>query len=348
MLQLIIVINFFTRTLRIRRQLVLVDMLNAFSNEDIMKSNIKVVVIDARGKDEKGEDVKGVYRDVLANFWQDFYIQCTLGERERVPSLRHDFQCEEWTAVARIIAKGYLDLGYFPVMLSPTFIISVLFGEMKVCEESLLHSFNRYLAPIDEDVVHEALKGGECEDGRDYTELIDLLSRYGCRKRPSKENVNSLISELAHKELIQRPRYVAECWRAVLSSYLKGSDLSTAKKVHDLFKALEPTSRKVLGMIQANPCNDNERSALDYLKRFIRGMEDSQLKSFLMFVTGADVLCVPDIQVEFTQLDRLARRPIAHTCGCVLELPSTYETYTELRAEFSNVLAQGKWQNDIC
>ena len=324
------------------------DLIQAFSNEEIMTCDIRVVVVDARGNDEMGEDAKGVYRDILANFWQEFYISCTLGERERVPSLRHDFQCNEWTAVGRIIAKGYLDLGYFPIMLSPTFIISVLLGEKEVSEETLLHSFNRYLAPDDEDVVREALKVSEGKDGSDYDELIELLDRYGCRKRPTQANVKDLILELAHKELIQKPQYVADCWGALLLKYLKGSDLSTAKKVHDRCKALEPTTRKVLGMIQANPCSNSERSALDFLKRFIRGMDLAQLKSFLMFVTGADVLCVTAIHVEFTQLDGLARRPIAHTCGGVLELPSTYQRYTELRAEFSNVLAKEKWQNDIC
>lgn len=66
-----------------------------------------------------------------------------------------------------------------------------------------------------------------------------------------------------------------------------------------------------------------------------------------MFVTGVDVLCVPIIHVQFTVLDGIARRPIAHTCGSVLELPSTYDEYAEFRPEFSNVLAKGKWQNDI-
>ena len=309
-------------------------------------------MVDACRNDEMEEDAKGVYHDILECFWQEFYISCTLGERERVPPLRHDFPRDEWTAVGQIIAKEYLDLGYFHVMLSPTFIITVMFGEKKVCEETLLHSFNCYLAQDDEDVVREALKGSEGKDGSDYRELIDLLGRYscryGCRKRVRQGNVKELILELAHKELIKKTQYNAVCWRALLLKYLTGSDLSTAKKVHDHGKALEPTPRKVLGMIQANPCSDGERSALDYLKRFVRGMDLTQLKSFLMFVTGADVLCAAAIHVEFSQLDGLGRRPMVHTCGSVVELPSTYQNYMELRTEFSNVLAKGKWKNNIC
>ena len=76
-------------------------------------------------------------------------------------------------------------------------------------------------------------------------------------------------------------------------------------------------------MVQAVPQSNAERAAVDYLKRFIRGLDQSQLKAFLRYVTGADVICVKHIVVEFSTLEGLARRPIAHTCGCVLELPST-------------------------
>ena len=51
--------------------------------------------------------------------------------------------------------------------------------------------------------------------------------------------------------------------------------------------------------------------------------------------------------MEFTKLEGLGRRPIAHTCGCVLEIPSTYDSFSEFGAEFTNVLAKEKWQNDI-
>ena len=39
-------------------------------------------------------------------------------------------------------------------------------------------------------------------------------------------------------------------------------------------------------MVQAVPQNNAERAAVDYLKRFIRGLDQSQLKAFLRYVTG--------------------------------------------------------------
>ena len=89
---------------------------------------------------------------------------------------------------------------------------------------------------------------------------------------------------------------------------------------------MEPTTKKVLGMLDAMPVTNAERAALDYFKRFVRGLEIPQLKCLLMFITGADVICVPKIQVDFTKLEGFQRRPIAHVCGCVVELPSTYDS----------------------
>ena len=164
---------------------------------------------------------------------------------------------------------------------------------------------------------------------------------------PTKENIKTLILEVAHKEIIQKAQYVADCWDDIFRGSLVKGKLSTLEGVCDVYESLEPTTRKVLGMVSAFPISNAEQAALDYLKRFIRGLEISQLKSFLMFATGADVICVSTIQIEFTKLEGLGRRPIAHTCGCVLEIPSTYDSYAEFRAEFTNVLAKEKWQNDI-
>ena len=53
------------------------------------------------------------------------------------------------------------------------------------------------------------------------------------------------------------------------------------------------------------------------------------------------------IQVNFTNLSGLGRRPIAYTCNTVLELSSTYQSFPELREEFSAILASDYWEMDI-
>mgnify|MGYP001794375031 CR=1 FL=1 len=310
-----------------------------------MKCDLKFIMVDVQGNAEKGVDWKGIYRDALANVWQEFYISCCLGERERVPFLRHDFQSDEWKAVARIIVKGFLDLGYFPAMLSKGFVISSMFGEKAVSDDILLQSFSKYLAPLDEQVLSRWQSNEEWNPEDDRDELIDLLDRYDCRKLPTKQNINGLTLEVAHKEVIQKAQYIADCWEDILKPAL--GQLLSVDKILALYKTLEATNKKVLKMLDANPVTNSERSALEFLKRYVRALDLAKLKSFLMFCTGADVICVPKISVYFTKLEGLQRRPIARTCGCVLELPSTYDCYTEFRTEFTNILVKEKWQNGI-
>jgi len=239
--------------------------------------------------------------------------------------------------------KGLLGPGLFPLHAQPSVHCEFIFGENAVPEETLLKSFQKYIAKDEQEIVAEALKGN-----LDVDELIEVLDRFGCRKLPTQENAKDLILEVAHKEIVQKPQYVADAWREALKMMVKSKDeLATIEGLCDLYQTVAPTNRKVLSMLRADPQNNSERAALDFLKRFVRGMDTPQLKSFLRYVTGADALCVPYISVQFSSLDGLARRPIAHTCGSVLELPSTYNTFPELREEFNNILAKSKWQNDI-
>ena len=169
----------------IRRSLVMRDLIEEFADVGIMSCSVKIVMVDEQGNDEAGIDTGGVYRDVIGCFLQDVYMSCTNGEDERVPSLRHDFQAREWSAIARILAKGFIDLKYFPYMLSKAFIVSFLFGEESVSEEILINSFKRYLAKDEEKVISDALEGdlnSRREDEEDEeNDLIDILGRFDCR-----------------------------------------------------------------------------------------------------------------------------------------------------------------------
>lgn len=54
------------------------------------------------------------------------------------------------------------------------------------------------------------------------------------------------------------------------------------------------------------------------------------------------------IEITFTSLSGLQRRPIVHTCGPTLEIPTTYESFTDLAEEFNNVMREEQaWSFDI-
>ena len=84
-------------------------------------------------------------------------------------------------------------------------------------------------------------------------------------------------------------------------------------------------------------------SCYGFLQQFVSNMKNDEVRQFLRFTTGSSVLVVNCILVTFNNLSGLACRPIAHKCGSVLELPSTYLSYVEFEQEFNAVLADNKY-----
>ena len=109
----------------VHRCLVRKDLIDVFSDANIMNSSLDVVMIDARGEPELRKG-KGVVLDMLTNFWHECFIFLTVGRRQKTPFIRHDMQKREWEAIARILVYGFQKYGYFPLQLSTLFLLSSL------------------------------------------------------------------------------------------------------------------------------------------------------------------------------------------------------------------------------
>lgn len=70
-------------------------------------------MIDNNGKREDGEDNGAISRDALSEFWGTFYIKYTTGEGSLVVPVLVDTMKEKWEDIAKIIAIGYIQEGYF-------------------------------------------------------------------------------------------------------------------------------------------------------------------------------------------------------------------------------------------
>ena len=101
-------------------------MIEHFNNTRVMNSSLLFTVINERGGKEDGVGV-GVEREVYSLFWKQFANSVMIGERGRVPFIRHDHFIKEWEAVGRILVKGYQSVSYFPLFLSKAFICYCLF-----------------------------------------------------------------------------------------------------------------------------------------------------------------------------------------------------------------------------
>jgi hypothetical protein len=309
------------------------DFLQYFSDSGILKKFISVKMIDPRGIEEKGEGA-GAVRDAISLFWKDIYNSYMLGENERVPIIRHDVSKAMWQALARVLLKGYSQERYFPIQISPVFLSCCLFGEESVTPEMYFDSFLKYISTSEATLVEKVLSSNVSVSNE---EVLDLLTTFDCKKLATSENFKDLIIEIAHKEIVQKPRYACDCWSEILlplKSFITSIDV-----LFQIYDSLHPTAGKVCKLIKAEPQSPSENESLSHLKRWIKGLNINDLKHFLRISTGSDIILVDKISVSFTSSVGNCRSPVFHTCGAVIELPSTYNDFCEFREEWCSLMS---------
>jgi hypothetical protein len=130
-------------------------MVAHFQDETVTTHEITFEIIDDQGKPEAGVGF-GVTRDVFSLFWKSFGDSMTVGERERVPYVRHDHFVSEWQAIGRILVQGYKMVSHFPMFLSKAFVAYCMFGDA-IPDAILIESFKKYLSVDEEEVVNNCL-----------------------------------------------------------------------------------------------------------------------------------------------------------------------------------------------
>lgn len=313
---------------RIHRAFILEEMVSLYKNSDIMHIPMKFQIVD-----EKGFDAQGVSRDIYTCFWKEFSLRRTDGEFARVPVLVSSYAEDEWQSIGRILAKGYVELKIFPLYLAPALVATVIHGEHSVTPEMLMDSFLKYLAVDEQEVIQTAL-GGHVENNED---LEEIFTRLGSNTLPDPSNLRAQILQLAHIKLIQEPKYAIDN----MSSSAKLPLLQlfpNVATINKMFDKLKPTSRKLISLLRCQPATKQEEQTLAYLKQFVRGLSPNDLAKFLRFLTGSDCVCVEYIDVIFTNIKGIQRCLVAHTCGPSVEVPTTYSSYPDFRAEVQNML----------
>lgn len=150
---------------------------------------------------------------------------------------------------------------------------------------------------MDRKVLETALKDFVSVE-EDY--INDLMDHYESKKIPNANNFEQIVREIAHKELVQKPMFVANCFFKVLSNtMLVEEDMS------EMYERLDPSPKKVLKCLRFSDQMTPDESALSsYVKRLVREMDDPQyLQFFLRFCTGSDILTKKEIHVRFISSD---------------------------------------------
>ena len=119
-------VNF--KVIILHNQNLVLDLVEAFKTVSL-SDTIRFIIINARGEKEPGVGA-GVERDIYSSAWKEILDGLCVGEKGRVPYVRHDLYINEWNFIAKILVKGFMDTKYFPLQLCKAFIIYVLFGDV--------------------------------------------------------------------------------------------------------------------------------------------------------------------------------------------------------------------------
>ena len=106
-----------------------------------------------------------------------------------------------------------------------------------------------------------------------------------------------------------------------------------------LYWCMSVTPSKLLALLQEPIfANKAEATVFGYLQQFIGNMSVEQARGFMRFVSGSTSCMTNQLEVQFNTLSGLSRRPIAHTCSSIIDVPSTYDSYPEFEKEFNLIL----------
>lgn len=316
----------------------LAELMAAFIDPNIMNKDVDIKRRFPNGNLEEGEG-SGVFCDCLSEFWEEFYSKCTLGRDVKTPYLRHEYQVQEWQAVARILLVGWTTVRYFPVLLPLPFLEEVLYG---TCYSSVTESFLQYVSKEERKILSHAL---ETFESVDKDELVDVLDAHDCHYNASEDTITELVTQLGHKALIQTPMYVIDCWKTILKSL---ADILPPQRLVKVIEKRVPTPKRVKELLKfPEKMTPLQNIVARHLKKYVGECDNTMLKSFLRFCTGADILFGKPITVQFIETSEFQCRPQAHTCGCYLMIPVNYQNYPDLRNDFDLVLRSSIWVMDI-
>ncbi|KAB0804069.1 hypothetical protein PPYR_01039 [Photinus pyralis] len=325
-----------TEKLILHRGNVFRELIDAVKNRNISFKNMQIEMVLPNGKTELAEDLGGVLRDTISEFFNTFYETCTMGTELKVPCLRHDFQKEEWSAIGHIIKESFVSEKYFPIRIAPAFFKSSL--DEPIDNDEVLENFLKFVSHSDAVLLRNSLQNFEDADEDD---LLEFCTNYDAKCLPNKHNLKVMLEQIAKEEILQKPSFVRECIRPHLN-YIKH-----ILNIDYIFSAYQPTDRNIISLFKVDEnLSHDKKQIVQFLKKFIKESDEKTRSSFLRFCTGSD-LPIGKITIDFISTDGFARVPIAHTCSSILQIPTTYENFLTFRNEFNNLLSSNVWVMDM-
>ncbi len=291
---------------------------------------------------------------MFSAFWEEAFKQFFDGQSLMTPVIHPHTDMTCLPTLGRILSHGYLVSGFLPIRIAFPVLASILLGQStEVPKGILLDAFADSLCTFEAKVIRDALQfPASASRFPEETEssLISVLSRYSCREVPTPQSLKRLLIQVSSYEFQVKPlAAICSIRSGIPTTQQPFWQNKSVNDLHALYLLLFATPAKVLNLIkEPDVMNPNEQRVLGYLLQYVGDMKAEGLRRFLRFTTGSSVVIAESLSVTFNNLTGLGRRPIAHTCTCCIELPSSYMSYLDFEHEFATILADTDytWQID--
>ena len=324
--------------LAVRRRNVLDTVLNFYRDSPDLSLRLRVEF-----EEERGHDLGGLTKDLFSAFWAEALETYFKGENSSVPYLpssnRH-LARDIFVPIGRCLEHMLRLTGTLPPQLCRSSILAMA-GDQEVDEALLLEDYLLHLPEAESNLLKQCLDTASWTEAHERRLLLfSTVHQLSCIARP--ENLRRSLINLAQVELLDSSATLLRMMYSGFSAAGKrflGS--LTPAGIRSLFASFDATPEKVASLIEDEFQNGDlqilEAPMVNYLASFVREMDKTMLHKFLVWATGSPTM--PSVfKLTFNAASGAARRPIAHTCGNVLELSTDYTRYEEFKREFTNVL----------
>ena len=325
-----------------------IERRNVFSDVmDLYKAGeiVNECPIFIKFKGENAIDNGGVQRDMISSFWEVAYQRLFEGAALLTPMVHPQMDLSIFPIIGCILSHGYLTTGILPVRVAlPTLICMLLGPAASVSKKLLLETLVDFISAEERKVIKQALahtnSGAYPNDLQN--DLEDILATYGVRVLPKPSTLPKIIEQVAYYQFINKPAAAIALINSGIPVIHRNFWMDKSPDyIAELHKHLTVTPAKMLQFLRLPDAHTpQQQQVCSYLRTMIGNLNKDKLRLLMRFITGSCVCTTNKIVVAFNGLQGFARRPLAYTCDCLLQLPTAYVNYDDFYSDFRSILQQ--------
>jgi len=312
------------------------DVICLYQDDEIVKEC--PIFIEFKG--ENALDYGGVQRDMFSGFWEEAYTKFFEGSTLLTPMVHPQVNISLFPVLGKVISHSYLVSGMLPVRIALPTLMCILKGPLTVVSDrDLTEAFLDYVTVDERHIIKTALDCKEKFSPDLQDDLLTTLGGFGCREMPTPKNLQDIVRQVAKYLFVTKPAAgIAMINSGIPTAHLEFWSNKSLQDLREIYRCLSVSRKKVLGLLTVPYFSKpQEEMVFGFLQAMIGIMSQKELRLFMRFVTGSSVCATSKIMVCFNSLDGVARRPIAHTCDSMLELPHTYINCDDLYNDFQSI-----------